>query len=186
MAQMRKREKTLYQRMKENRKLQSVSTILLPVIFGAVIFGAWQGKLLHTLFRTDAFTLPLPTKIATIMIDNSDKILGDTVSTVSVAAVGLLLGGILGYLIALIAAIVPKLGKGGLSITGAFASIPVVALAPVLNNWTKDVSSDAQTRSFVVCGASALSDLEEKHVCVKTRLPWGRCCFRMRNEFGKS
>lgn len=45
---------------------------------------------------------------------------------------------------------------------------------------------DAQTRSFVVCGASALSDLEEKHVCVKTRLPWGRCCFRMRNEFGKS
>ena len=32
---------------------------------------------------------------------------------------------------------------------GAFASIPVVALAPVMNNWTKDVSTEASTRSMV-------------------------------------
>ena len=32
---------------------------------------------------------------------------------------------------------------------GAFASIPVVALAPVMTNWTKSISKDANIRSMV-------------------------------------
>jgi NitT/TauT family transport system permease protein len=34
-------------------------------------------------------------------------------------------------------------------VIGAFASVPVVALAPVINNLTKDVSRDANLRSMV-------------------------------------
>ena len=83
------------------------------------------------------------------MAENAGTIWTNVVATVIVAFVGLLLGSILGYGIAILASLFPRVGKGGLSFIGAFASIPVVALAPVLNNWTKDISSDANTRSMI-------------------------------------
>lgn len=149
MAHMIKRRKSFFQKMKENEKVQSISTVVLPVLLGIVILALWQGQQLHALFHTDTFTLPIPTTIGEIFIDNLDKIGKNTVSTVVVALIGLILGSLLGYGIAVLAAVFPKFGKGGLSIIGAFASIPVVALAPVLNNWTKDVSRDASVRSMV-------------------------------------
>lgn len=149
MTQKLKRRKTLRQRAKENRKVQAVSTVLLPVLFGILLFALWQGQVLHKLFHTDTFTLPLPAKIGSIFLDNIDKIWENTLSTVSVAMIGLVLGSLLGYGIAVLASLFPRMGKGALSIIGAFASIPVVAMAPVLNNWTKDVSSEASVRSMV-------------------------------------
>ena len=144
-----KRKKSLYLRIRQNQKIQKISTVLLPVLLGVIIFILWQTESLHMLFHTDTYTLPLPTKILSIMADHPEKILENVKATVVVAALGLLFGSLLGYLIAVLAACRPKLGKGGLSVIGAFASIPVVALAPVMNNWTKDVSNDANIRSMV-------------------------------------
>lgn len=149
MAQKLKRRKSLYQRGKENKKVQAALTIILPVLLGIIVFALWQGQTLHKLFHTDTYTLPLPTKIGSIFMDNLDKIWENTLSTVSVALIGLVLGSVLGYIVAILASFFPKMGKGGLSIIGAFASIPVVAMAPVLNNWTKDVSNEASVRSMV-------------------------------------
>lgn len=149
MAQKRKRKKSLYQRGKENKKLQAGLTIFLPVALGLLILGLWQGEVLHKMFHTDTYTLPLPSKIGSIFVDNLDKILENTLSTVSVAFIGLVLGSLLGYAVAILASFFPKMGKGGLRLIGAFASIPVVAMAPVLNNWTKDISREASVRSMV-------------------------------------
>lgn len=149
MAQKLKRRKSLYQRAKENAKLQASLTILLPVLLGIVILVAWQTQGLHKLFHTDTFTLPLLDRIGTIFTENIGKIGENVKSTMIVAVVGLFLGSLLGYIVAILAAFFPRLGQGGLKIVGAFASIPVVALAPVMNNWTKGVSSDASVRSMV-------------------------------------
>lgn len=149
MAQKLKRRKSLYRRGKENARVQAVLTIILPILLGLVIFALWQGQILHKMFHTDTYTLPLPTKIGSIFMDNRDKIWENTVATVSVALIGLALGSILGYAVAILASFFPKMGKGGLSIIGAFASVPVVAMAPVLNNWTKDISNEASVRSMV-------------------------------------
>lgn len=149
MSKKRKRRKNLYQRAIENEKLQKASTIFLPVIFGLVILILWENEILHDWFNTDTFTLPLPSKIGGIVVDIAGKLFHNTIDTVLVALIGLVLGSLLGYLIAVIAAIFPKAGGGGLNVIGAFASIPVVALAPVLNNWTRDVSSEASIRSMV-------------------------------------
>lgn len=149
MTQKRKRRKTLLQRAKENARLQAASTVFLPVLFGIVLFALWQGQALHKMFHTDTFTLPLPTKIGSIFVDNFDKIMQNTASTVSVALIGLILGCLLGYGVAVLATFFPKMGKGGLSIIGAFAPIPIVAMAPVINNLTKDVSNAASIRSMV-------------------------------------
>ena len=143
------RRKTLRQRAKENKKWQKASTVVFPAIFGIILVGLWQSQTLHSWFNTDTFTLPLLDKIGGIMFDIEDKLLVNTESTVSVAFIGLVIGSLLGYMVAVLAAMFPKVGMGGLSVIGAFASIPVVALAPVLNNWTKDISSEASIRSMV-------------------------------------
>ena len=98
---------------------------------------------------TDVFTLPLPSRIINIIMDNQAKIVLNIQATVMVSVFGLILGSLLGYLIALIATIFPKWGAGGLTIVSAFNAIPIVALAPVITNWTKDVSKDAEIRSMV-------------------------------------
>ncbi len=54
------------------------------------------------------------------------------------------------------------MGQRRLTIVGAFNAIPIVALAPVMTNWTKDISNDPNIRSMfaktlvvmIVCIAS--------------------------------
>ena len=149
MKQKIKRKKSLYKRLQENRKAQAISTVVLPVMLGVVIVVLWQTKVLHAMLNTDTFTLPLINRILKIMSENVGNIWTNVVATIVVAFVGLLIGSILGYGIAILASLFPRVGKGGLSFVGAFASIPVVALAPVLNNWTKDISDDAYLRSMI-------------------------------------
>jgi NitT/TauT family transport system permease protein len=83
-------------------------------------------------------------------------------ATVTEAVSGLALGSALGYITAIIAALFPKWGGGGLSIISAFNAVPIVALAPVVTNLTKDISKDASIRSMaakiivvtLICSAS--------------------------------
>lgn len=144
-----KRKKSLYSRIKESRKCQNILTVVLPILFGLLIFVLWQTKVLHAMMHTDTFTLPVPTRIAKLFGENMSDVLANIRSTVLVAFIGLIAGSIIGYLVAVIASIFPNMGKGGLNIIGAFASIPVIALAPVMNNWTRNISPDANTRSTV-------------------------------------
>jgi NitT/TauT family transport system permease protein len=146
---MIKRKKSIFKRMQENIKVQKTSSVLLPISFGVLIVILWQTQVLHAWLHTDTFTLPLPTRIITIISENVPKILKNVVATVTVSGIGLIAGSLVGYGIAVLATFFPNWGAGGLSIVGAFNAIPIVALAPVMTNWTKDVSKDANTRSMV-------------------------------------
>lgn len=136
--------------------------MLLPVLFGVLILALWQGQVLHKIFNTDTNTLPLPSRICRIIIDNIPAFAQNALYTLLVAVIGLVIGSIIGYLIAVFAATFQKWGKGGLTIVGAFNAIPIVALAPVMTNWTKDISNDPNIRSMfaktlvvmIVCIAS--------------------------------
>lgn len=70
-------------------------------------------------------------------------------ATLIVSLSGLILGSMLGYLIGAIASIFPKWGAGGLTIISAFNAIPIIAIAPIMNNLTKDFSADANIRSMI-------------------------------------
>ena len=126
-----------------------ITTVGLPVLFGALIFTLWQTKVLHTLFGTDEIILPLPTRIGSIIGDNFTNMLPQIASTLIVALGGLVLGSILGYFIGVAGAVFKKWGMGGLTIVSAFNAIPLVALAPVINNWTRDLSGVVDIRSMV-------------------------------------
>ena len=144
-----RRKRSLARRLSEDKRFQTAATVALPVLLGVLIFGLWQGGVLQAAFHTDSFTLPVPTKIGALFRDNFGKVMTNARDTVTVAFAGLIIGSLLGYGAAILASFFPNMGKGGLSIVGAFASIPVVALAPVMNNWTRDVSTEASTRSMV-------------------------------------
>jgi NitT/TauT family transport system permease protein len=144
-----KRRKSLWKRMQENEKVQSIETIALPLLFGVLFLFLWQTKVLHTVLHTDTFTLPLPSRILTIIGENMDKIMVNVQATVIVTLSGLVAGSLIGYGIAVLAALFPRWGACGLTIIAAFNAIPIVALAPVMTNWTKDVSKEADIRSMV-------------------------------------
>ena len=101
-----------------------ITTVGLPVLFGALIFTLWQTKVLHALFKTDEIILPLPTRIGSIIGDNFTNMLPQIASTLIVALGGLVLGSILGYFIGVAGAVFKKWGMGGLTIVSAFNAIP--------------------------------------------------------------
>ena len=135
--------------MKTKRILSLASSFILPIAFGAMIFIFWQTQILHRLIGADTVTLPLPSRIGEIIRVNSQTIAEHTKITLTVAVGGLLAGSILGYLIAVVAAVFRKWGAGGLSLVSAFNAIPIVALAPVVNNWTRDMRDEVDVRSTV-------------------------------------
>ncbi|MGN1109466.1 MAG: ABC transporter permease, partial [Oscillospiraceae bacterium] len=106
-------------------------------------------QVLHSWLGTDTITLPLPSRIGEIISSNSASIGEQVKITVLVALGGLAAGSILGYLIAVIATVFSKWGAGGLTIVSAFNAIPIVALAPVINNWTRDISNEVSIRSTI-------------------------------------
>ena len=127
----------------------AISTLLYPVAFGALILVLWQTELLHKILGADTFTLPLPSRIVGIIGDNLPAVMTNVWATLIVAVSGLVLGSLLGYSLGILAAIFKKWGKGGLTLASAFNAIPIIAIAPILNNLTKDVSSVASVRSMV-------------------------------------
>ena len=135
--------------MRGKRKWDSITSVLYPFLFGVFILILWQTQVIHKLFRTDTYILPLPSRILGIIADNTDSIRENVSASLSVIIIGLILGSVLGYLIAIFATVFPRFGRGGLTVVSAFNAIPIVALAPVIINWTKDVSPQAPVRSMV-------------------------------------
>lgn len=144
-----KRKKSLFKRLHENKKFLAAESIFLPVLLGLVIYLLWQFQIIHKILNTNTFVLPLPSRIGHIITGNWSRIVVDIKATMTVALIGLAVGVLAGYLIAVLASVFPLWMKSGVTIVAAFNAIPIVALAPVMTNWTKDVSSDANFRSMV-------------------------------------
>ncbi len=128
---------------------ESITSVVYPILFGLVLIVLWQTQLLHKIIGTDVFTLPLPTRIMTIILENMGSIWLNVKATVIVALSGLVLGSLFGYFLAIVAAAFPKWGIGGLNIASAFNAIPIIAIAPILTNLTKDFSEDPNVRSML-------------------------------------
>jgi NitT/TauT family transport system permease protein len=128
---------------------EKITTILYPVLFGALIVVLWQTQLLHAILGADTFTLPLPGRILSIIGGNRGTILKNVQATLIVALGGLIAGSLLGYLLGILSTAFPKWGAGGLTVVSAFNAVPIIAIAPILNNLTKDFSKDANIRSML-------------------------------------
>lgn len=128
---------------------EKITGILYPALFGVFIAILWQTQILHMILGTDTFTLPLPGRILSIIGHNWATILKNVQATLIVALGGLVAGSVLGYLLGILSTAFPKWGSGGLTVVSAFNAVPIIAIAPILNNLTKDFSKDANTRSML-------------------------------------
>ncbi len=138
----------MFTKIKRRINKNKITSILYPVGFGVLIFILWQTQVIHMITGADTFTLPLPSRIGKIIFENISTIMSNVNATLIVAIGGLLAGSILGYILAIIATVFPKWGIGGLSISSALSAVPIIAIAPILNNLTKGFSDDPNIRSM--------------------------------------
>lgn len=127
----------------------TVTSVIYPVLFGAVIFVLWQTQILHRMVHTEEWILPTPSHIGQIIGENLTKLAGNLLMTLIPVIAGLALGSLLGFIVALIAPQSGRWGKGGLAVVSCFSAVPIVALAPVFNNLVKVWISDIQVRGMV-------------------------------------
>lgn len=124
--------------------------VIYPLVFGVLIIAAWQTGLLHKLFNTSTVILPMPSKIIEILGDNGAAIWQNTKITLSVIIPGLIIGSIIGYILAVLACFSPRFGATGLTVIAAVSAVPIVALSAVMLQWTRRVSTDVSVRSYVM------------------------------------
>jgi NitT/TauT family transport system permease protein len=109
--------------------------VALPTAVGLGFLAAWQLGIFHALLGLERFQLPVPSEIAQALASNLPKAAADCGFTVSGAFVGMAIGSLLGFGVAVVATVFPLWGYGGLVLVSAFNSIPIVALSPIMNRW---------------------------------------------------
>lgn len=117
--------------MKKNKAAE----LLLPTLFGIIILILLQSGIIHALFRIKPLQLPYPLDIASAFAASFDKILQNTAVTAVPAVSGLILGSALGFAAAIFISAFENAGYGFLFLMTALNSVPVLALAPLMNRW---------------------------------------------------
>ncbi|MGQ0669428.1 MAG: ABC transporter permease [Actinomycetota bacterium] len=95
--------------------------------------AAWQG--LVTALDIQRFLLPKPTEILSSLADNWGFLRGAGLYTFGEAVGGFLIGSLLGMATALVLARWRRLGGALLPYAVAANAIPIIAFAPIFNNW---------------------------------------------------
>jgi NitT/TauT family transport system permease protein len=107
-----------------------------PLVILALLLGLWQGGVVHAVFGLRSFQLPFPVEIAQAVVDRADVLWRDALLfTGFEAAVGLLIGGLAGFVCAMFFASVPFLRRGALPIAASMNSIPIIAISPIAVLW---------------------------------------------------
>jgi NitT/TauT family transport system permease protein len=134
-------EPSLRQQRKERTGYTAIFTQpmkLFPYMFGLTFAFLWQFEGIHKLFSLERYQLPIPSDIVVAMHDNSDILLIYTLYTGIEMIGGFLIGSLLGWLAAVAASFRPQAGSGAISLMASLNAVPIVALAPLMNNWFGD------------------------------------------------
>jgi NitT/TauT family transport system permease protein len=107
-------------------------TLVAPLALGVAVLALWQ--LAVVAFDIEPFIVPGPIAIGTEFGDNIATVVQGALVTGGNALVGLVIGGIAGILLAIVAALVRVADELSAAIVAALAVVPIVALAPLLYN----------------------------------------------------
>ncbi|SDS13839.1 ABC transporter permease [Actinoplanes derwentensis] len=113
--------------------------VLPPVVFGVVALGLWE--LFVTLGRVAPFILPAPSAIWAQIVEQRVNIWEAALASGTNALVGLIGGTLLAVLAALAASRSALLGEVSIPFAAVVNALPIIALAPILNNMFESTSS---------------------------------------------
>jgi NitT/TauT family transport system permease protein len=115
------------------------AAVLPPVVFGVLFVAAWQ--LFVRGAEIKSYVLPAPTDIWSAAVRLRGRIWDAVLYTGSNALVGLVVGLVVGLLLAALATRLPLFGDTITPLAAALAAMPIVALAPLLNNMYSPLST---------------------------------------------
>ncbi|GAA3732700.1 ABC transporter permease [Salinactinospora qingdaonensis] len=123
-----------------------VPAVAAPV----VILALWQALVRG--FNVESFVLPAPTEIGAALAANLTTILAASVVTVQAVLLGLLTGVAGGVTVALLLARFRSISAPVLTVAVIVNCAPIVALAPIFNNWlgTASIASKAGVAAIMV------------------------------------
>jgi len=104
-----------------------------PVVAGVGILVLWEGLL--RLFNPDGFVLPPPTEIIATFFENRTEIIDGAQTTGYIIVTGLIGGLVLGVVAALLVTRFRTANEVGTPLAVAVNAIPIIALAPIFNQW---------------------------------------------------
>jgi NitT/TauT family transport system permease protein len=107
--------------------------VVPAVAVAAAVLGLWE--LAITVFDVDEFLLPKPSTIASTLVDELDVLLDAARFTLRSVVGGLLLGAGAGFVVALATARFPFMTDAAVPLAAAVNSMPIVAVAPIVNQW---------------------------------------------------
>lgn len=117
---------------------RSIGLCLLPWLAGALFLTLWQLRLFHQLFSLESYQLPVPSAIAASISENAEMLFRYAMYSGTEMLGGFLLGSLLGALAAAGASFFPTSGRAAVAVMSALNAVPIVALAPIMNNWFGD------------------------------------------------
>lgn len=116
------------------RSLRSQVAQYLPAVAAfLIVIALWE--VLTRLLGVETFILPKPSEIVASFVEKAEVIWGAGLRTLYEAVGGFLVGGILAVLTSLAAARWAGFREGVLPLGIAANAMPIVALAPIFNNW---------------------------------------------------
>jgi NitT/TauT family transport system permease protein len=113
--------------------------VLPPILVGVAALLGWE--LTVRLGRVAPFILPAPSAIWGELVEQRGNVFDAALASGLNALVGLIVGAVLGVLAAMVAAWVPLLADVSVPIAAVLNALPIIALAPILNNMFESTSS---------------------------------------------
>ncbi|MEU4237431.1 ABC transporter permease [Actinoplanes sp. NPDC026619] len=116
-----------------------VRNVLPPVVVGVAAILAWQ--LTVDLGRIAPFILPSPSAIWAELVEQKQNVWEAALASGTNALIGLVAGAILGVLFAMAASRFRPLAEVSIPFAAVISALPIIALAPILNNMFEATSS---------------------------------------------
>jgi NitT/TauT family transport system permease protein len=116
-----------------------VRSVLPPVVVGVGVIVLWQ--LTVTLGRIAPFIVPAPSAIWRELIEQRGNVWEAALATGLNALVGLIAGTVMGVLAAMVSSRFQPLSEVSVPFAAVLNALPIIALAPILNNMFETTSS---------------------------------------------
>jgi NitT/TauT family transport system permease protein len=116
-----------------------VRRVLPPVLFGVLVVAAWQ--LTVTVGRIAPFIVPAPSAIWAELVEQRTNVWNAALASGENALIGLIGGAVAGIIAALVASRFRPLSEVSVPFAAVLNALPIIALAPILNNMFESTSS---------------------------------------------
>jgi NitT/TauT family transport system permease protein len=113
--------------------------ILPPILVGIIALVAWE--LTVTLGRIAPYILPAPSAIWRELVAQRANVWDAALASGANALIGLIVGSVLGVLAAMMASRIQVLSEVSVPFAAVLNALPIIALAPILNNMFESTSS---------------------------------------------